>query len=487
MVSILNYFDFINETKMTSEKDGAHLELNDRGKKLPPFSYYYEPEMDDNNYFVIKSIPYEEYRPTYNRVTLLDKSLYFDTDVPNRKGEKLDFVDFDDDKYYFYKMVSTPRSRREIHGVPVRYLKSPQRFGDQLTKDGRKHYIVIPKAHNRENVTSVRLNSSERGGAGDKAEKIIRDKFGWKLEQTKISKNIIQNKYDDNGIVPGHKKKAVLFDILKADIEVFRKYKDLFDFADTETISKHDLVITNGKHAGEKIEVKKYSSKDLFYANGAPKEVMVSEQLKISDYAGVKRVVDLYQTMNPNDDVSPLLLNYSKDGGLELNDYFKKEGGGRYRDLVSRIRKFFNDKIYIMKEKYDNIPQDQIMTNVFGVYFFSHDNGVDGFLIKNENNNFQYLWRLSDSHWGLERVNLKVKVNPQAKRMVWLGDLNIFVETFEVGNLKVIPSKENSIIRGTDVGAIKWDGKKGYWVVTSDKEVGNLGISLEEITTKKKR
>jgi len=128
------------------------------------------------------------------------------------------------------------------------------------------------------------------------------------------------------------------------------------------------------------------------------------------------------------------------------------------------------------------------MTEIYGIYFFNKINGVDGFLIRTNNQNkknFTYSWELKYSHWGLLRIKLMVEVSPESYRMVWMGDQNIFVETYEVGNFNLIPSEKQSIIKNTEVGNIIWNKEKGYWCILQDEIHGGVGINLNEIKKKK--
>ena len=61
-------------------------------------------------------------------------------------------------------------------------------------------------------------------------------------------------------------------------------------------------------------------------------------------------------------------------------------------------------------------------------------------------------------------------VDPNAKRMVWMGDLKVFAETFKVGELNRIPSEEGAVLKKSSVGPIGWDPAKGYWVNITSEE-----------------
>lgn len=465
---MIKYQDFINETKLTGEKDGFHLELNDNGELLPPFQYYRQEEMDSNNYFVLKSIPYEEYLPIdhgiRNRVTLLKGSTYQDTVVPNKRGDILRNVNFNEDNYYFYQMFSTPVMELETLGVTIKYKEDPERFDVQLTQDGRLHFIVIEK---NSEVTSVRLNHGSRSG-GDRAERIIGNKFGWSLQRTKIKKVLIQNKLDDNrNIIPHERREAILKDVLKTDLNTLNTYKDIFVLDNIyNAVSKYDLIITDGQYAGKKIEVKRYDIKEIFYTTfrqdgDYKKDILIAEQLKISTKFGLKKLVELYKEMNPTVDIQPLIANYRIDKGEQLSNYFNIGLEGQYKNLIDNIRKFYNDKIAILKNKYEQIDNHLIMMDVFGIYFFNNDSGEDGFLIKNEDDNLEYYWKLIKGTWGLYRISLVAKVDPSAKKHVWAGDLNTFIETFDVGDIETI---QKDTIENTAIGTIVWDNNKGYWV-----------------------
>jgi len=477
---MLDYYEFINETKMTSEKDGKDLELNDKGKKLPPFEYYYQDQLDDNLYYVLKFINIDDYEPTNNKVTLLNNSLWQDTDIANRKNEIIRNTDFSDNDYYFYKLVSTPRRIREIHGVNIPYIKEPDRFNDQLTQDNRLHFVVIEK---NSTVTNVRLNAGQRTASGIKAEVIIKDKFGWEMERTGISKTLSTG----NNL-------AKFSDILKTDMGILNEYEDLFNLVDTNSpLNKHDLIITSGVHRGQKIEVKKYDVIDMFYMDNRPKSLMMSEQFKIGDKRGLRKLVMLYKEMNPDVDVEPLIGDFDQDGGVKLNMLFRKTGENRpHRELVQNIRDFYNERIDYMIRKYQRLDNELIMNDVYGVYFFSTETGVDGFLIKTNKDekkerNINYYWETDESQWGLNRIKLLFNVKPNAYRYVWLGDEELFVRTFVVSNrrklkeLKIVDIKtaHNPIIKDTDVGPIKWDSTKGYWVrIDNNHELLRNGVHM---------
>jgi len=508
---MLNYNKFLNETNMTSEKEGDDLELNDRGKKLPPFKYYYSPEMNNKNYFVLKSITFNDYEPQNNRVTLLKLSLWEDTEIRNRRNKILDDTTFNQNDFYFYRLVSTNRRSRESTGVSIPY--TPDRFNNQLTIDNKLHFIIIRK---NENIPNVRLNSGQRSSVGYNAEKIISDKFGWELVRTKISKKILGSDYDANGIIDNTQKRAIFSDILKTDIGVLNRYADLFTLEDPGMeLNKYDLIIKDEKKdsISKKIEVKKYNSK---YLISKPKEdeetedkedketkvkkILMSEQLKISTKSGLKKLVDLYKEMNPDVNVYPLLNTYRIDKGVELNNFFRKDNNGGYDELIQNIRNFYNERIDYMFEKYNEIDDDLIMKKIYGVYFFNNDNGVDGFLIKTENEfdtkikyNLKYTWEKVESHWGLLRIKLMVEVNPNATRMVWLGNEKLFIRTFKLNNFKLTnklkeedeKTNHNPIIVNTDIGSIKWSSSDGYWVLLSQDEAidGVGGLVLENPST----
>lgn len=468
---MLKYEQFLLETFLSEEKAGLHLELNDAGKNKEPFEYYYSPQMDDNNYFVMKSIPFDEYEPEGNRVTYLYNTIFKDTHVQGRK--KLNNTNFDEDQYYFFKLVSTPRRHddNEVHGVSIAYNGNEDRFNEfQLTQDGRKHYIVIEK---NKYSSLVRLNSGQRHATGDRAEKLIANAFGWRLDKTKINIPIVKRNVA-NHIIPDAERKAVLSDILKGN-----NGDDLFDLEPPEPINKYDLVITHGNFEGKKIEVKRYSAEDIFYKTGIPKKILMAEQLKIATKPGLKKLVDIYKEMHPEANVQPLLENYRNDRGLQLSNYFSKDGGGDHEVLIDNIRRFYNARINYMFGKYANIPKNLLMDGIYGIYFFNDDNGVDGFFIRTENpeggRNLRYSWEVEVSHWGLNRIKMMVEVNPKSYRLVWVGDLYTFVETYEVDQVSKIPSKEDSIIRGTDVGTIAWDRTKKYWDIVPDDIKGGVG------------
>lgn len=464
---MLKYQDFINETTLTIEKYGLNLELNDKGISLPPFLFYKRNEY--NRYYILKFISYEEYIPVYgdikNRVTLLKGTTYEDTEIVNKKGTILKDTNFDKNNYYFYQIYYTPFIEWETLGIPIKYDEFPDKFDEEYTVDGKMHFVVIEK---NSNVRTVTLNNGSRSG-GNRAEKIISNKFGWELDGTKIEKKLIKNKFDeDQNIISKEKRYAILKDVLETDIETLYKYNDIFVLDNKyDIISKYDLIIKNGKYAGKKIEVKKYDTRDLFYSSykndgDYKKEILIAEQLKISTKSGLKSLVELYKRINPEVNIEPLLINYRHDKGYELSNYFKKESIHPYKNLVDDIRKFYNDKIGIIKQKYDQINKNLIMMDIFGIYFFNKEDGEDGFLIINENDNLEYKWTLIKGTWGLDRISLVLKVDPSAKKNVWVGDLNIFVETYDVGDLSKI---QRNIIEDTKIGTIKWDNNKGYWVL----------------------
>jgi len=493
---MLNYDEFLNETKMSPEKSGKDLELNKKGKLLPPFMYYYQDELDDNFYFVFKFINRDEYQPDGNKVTLLYNSLWQDTDNPNRMNQIITDTDFSDDEYYFYELVSTPRRIREIHGVNVPLDKEPGRFDTQLTFDNRKHFIVIKK---KSSVTNVRLNSGQRSSHGIDAEEIISKKFTWKKERTSINKKIVSNNIITD-----------FTDVLKTHMGVLNNDGDLFNLLDPDSpLNKNDLVITGGIHDGEKIEVKKYNVTNMFYKDKRSKPLMMAEQYKIATKGGLRKLVRLYKEMNPDVDVEPLIGDFNEDGGVKLNILFRKteddipedliELRNEHRELMQNIRNFYNERIDYMVRKFQMIPEDSIMDKIFGIYFFNNKNGVDGFLIKTDNpkkeKNINYYWDKVESQWGLNRIKLLFKVKPKAFRYVWLGDESVFVKTFEVSDkekLKELQKTDdethhNPIIKNTDMGPIKWDSTKGYWISIDENDpivIGGVVMNLDNYPSK---
>lgn len=482
---MLNYNNFILETNMSEEKYTYNLELNKKGKLLEPFDWYYRKENHDNYYFVLKSIPFEEYEPDGNKVTYLSKTIYKDTD--SFRNRKLNNVNFDPDNYLFYELYSTKRKNRETHGVSVNFDEN--RFEKQLTNDNRKHFIVISK---NDIVYTVRINSGQRSGHGDKSEKIIADKFGFEQSNTKIYKNIKRN----NDILPYERKRSILFDILGMNDDLMNRYDNLFEL-DTisENIEKYDLIISDGNLKGEKVEVKKYDVHSLFYRDGKSKTLEMAEQLKIASKKQLKDLVVLYSEMN-NVNVNNLLSNYDNDKGYELNSFFRTRYNGEHLNLVQEIRNFYNSRIKYMFDKYKNISKDRIMKTIYGVYFFNNETGVDGFLIRTFNEygkmNFEYEWELIRSQWGLDRIKLVYKVNPNALRMVWLGDDKNFIETFEVGDIKQseLLEKESKkrqynkdwevIIRPENHNPIRWNSSKGYWENVPNSQ---FGLSIKKRKT----
>jgi len=484
---MLKYEQFLFETKMSYEKEDFHLELNNLGKLLEPFLYYYRPQLHDNYYFVLKRIPYNEYTPQNNRVTLLGGTIYKDTDSYIVKRQ-LGNTNFNQNNYYFYKLVSTRRRhQKEPHGTSISYKEEPNRFNDQLTRDGNLHFIVIK--HNSI-VYSVRLNGGQRSAAGDSAERVIAGKFRFTIDQTKISKKI--KKKVLNGIIPPREGRSILFDILGTEENLFNEYEDLFEFENpSEVLNKYDLIIPDGELIGKKIEVKKYNISALFDRNGNRKSIEMAEQLKIGDKQPLKKLVDLYHRLNPNVDVTPLIGNYDTDRGVELNNLFGIRATPRNQNnLVNNIRNFYNRRIEYMYEKYRRIPNDLIMRDIYGVYFFHNEYGIDGFFIKSVSDgikNFEYNWELVNAQWGLKRIKLMFKVDPDAIRMIWLGDERIFIETFRVGDKIQAKALENMyleyqknksllpIIRNTEVGPVKWSSNDGYWVRMSEEEIREVG------------
>jgi len=488
---MLNYYEFINETNMSPEKAESHLELNNKGKKLPPFEDYYVQELDDKYYYVLKHINANEYDPTNNRVTELLNSLWLDTDEP-RNNVLLRDVNFNPNNYYFYQLVVAERNKykMEIHGVTLPY--SDDRF-DPLLTNGRKHFVVIKK---KSNVPNVRLNTGNgRSASGIKSEVIIANKFGWEPDGTSISKELISN-----GVI------AKFTDVLKTQMGILDNNEDLFDLVDTNAhLNKHDLIITSGEYIGKKIEVKKYDVADLFYRNNTSKPIMMAEQFKIATKGGLKKLVMIYNELNPDVNVQPLIGNYSEDGGVELNEFFKKDYNGEHGQLIQNIRDFYNKRIDYMFNKFRKLDLDLVMRDVFGIYFFNNEKGIDGFLIKTFNIedhriNISYFWDKIESQWGLNRIKLLFNVNPNAYRYVWLGEEKTFAKTFEVGSrerlreLKEEDSKtehkpiiEEVECEGEDkfgnkivyYKTIQWDSTNGYWVgIDEEDELLQGGVHM---------
>jgi hypothetical protein len=466
---MLKYNNFILETKMTPEKESLIFELNDKGLKLKPFKY-----LDNKKYFyILKPINYDDYNPENNKVTLLYNTTYKDSDEYINRY-KLNNLNLDNNLYLYYKILKTERLNREPGGISIDYNNNNDRFENHLI-DNRIHYVVVRK---NSNVSNIRMNYGQRMASGDKAEKIIANKFGFGIEQTKINTTIKRKN------IVGEKSKSIIFDILNSDID---EYENLFEIDYKEPLNKYDLVITDGKLKGSKIEVKKYDIKSIIrFTNekgienpkrkGDSKPLEMAEQLKISNKSQLKKLVDLFSIKYPDYNVEPLIKNYNNDGGKELSDLFRLSYNGEYLNLINNIRNFYNSKIVYMGEKFNNIKQEFIMNEVFGVYFFNIETGVDGFLIKTKNKynkrNMKYYWSTVMSHWGLKRIKLFFEVNPDSYRCVWLGDLKIFTETFKVGdiekckNLKTedIRTKHNPILLNTEYGPIKWDTNHGYWI-----------------------
>lgn len=477
---ILNYYNFLLETRMTSEKEGSHLELNKNGKNLEPFKFYYKPEFNEN-YYILKNISFEDYKPLNNKVTLLFNTTYKDNDEDSKK--KLINTDFNENDYYFYQLYFT-KKRYRIPGININFMKNINKFNITKTEDDRLHFIVIQKNNN---VTNVKLNSgiSARSISGDKAEKILSNKFGFTIKQTKINKKI--------NIIPENKKKSILYNILTTNIN---DYDNLFDFVDNdEHLNKYDLIINDGILTGSKIEVKKYDIQSLFYKNGQPKKIEMSEQLKISNKSQLKQLVDLYKKTNPNENIEPLINNYINDHGLQLSNLFSLRYNGEHINLINNIREFYNTRIDYLFNKYKDIPNEYIMNDIYGIYFFNTESGVDGFLIESKNdnndNNFKYFWNKSIANWGLKRIKLLFEIDPKSYRMVWLGDQDkrFFIKTFQIGDFlqskilkkEYVKSNYQPIIKNTEVGPIKWDYRKGYWVSVDEQHVDS-GIILKNQT-----
>lgn len=457
----------INETHMTHEKYHANLELNRHGKSLDPFEYYYTPDMDNNNYFVIKNIDYNEYHPQNNRVTLLTGSIFLDTDTDDYSRtakRKLNNTNFNQDDYLFYKLVSTPRrfgddtKTDEIHGVAVRYEDDPNRFSDQLTEDGKIHFIVIKK---NDNVTSVRLNTNKRTFAGSGAEKTIANRFGWNRIGTKIKKNILKKVNNDYVL-------ATLKDIMT----VPEVYNDLFIVENPdENISKYDVIIPDGEYAGKKIEVKRYSASSLFEISKGirPRKILLAEQLKIATKKDLRKIVELYG-ISTGTNVDNLL----NMDDIRLSAEFSKSNYDN--NLINNIRDYYNARMEYMIEKFNRIPQESIMSDIYGIYFFNLKSGQDGFLIKNYDGNVKnidYVWDINIEHWGLKRIRLMFMVNPNSYRYIWLGDVRRFVKTYRVKNTRIRPSRFKGVIKTKKYGIIKWSHHDGYWVISNNDNDNN--------------
>jgi hypothetical protein len=106
------------------------------------------------------------------------------------------------------------------------------------------------------------------------------------------------------------------------------------------------------------------------------------------------------------------------------------------------------------------------MSKTYGIYFFSSTSGINGFLIKTYDNgkrNLFYEWKLTYAHWGLFRIQLMVRVNPESNRYVWVGVERIFVKTFKVKYLGIELERQKTELK-TPYGRIKWSSEFGYWV-----------------------
>lgn len=508
------FLDFINETYISTNKSHMNLELNNLGKKLLPFAYYYESVRDIKFYYVLKRINYEEFIKKFNedddRVTYLNKYTYKDNKVEGRKKLDIDNIDLYENNFYYYQMIKTLRKEK---GKIISYEKEKdtREWVPCLTENNNLHFIII---QNNTNIGTVRLNGySARTTSGQRAENVLHNKFGWIIQQTKIQNKI--NFGDDVDILPDKFRKSVLYNIIGQDEELIRDNSELFSF-ENNVLSKHDLIIPNNNYdeslRNKKIEVKKYSVSSLFTKNTGflSNEILLAEQLKISNKSQLKKLVELYKYKNPDKDVDILLNNYNRDGGDELSKYFKKNYNGVHIELVNNIKSFYNRRIRYIYEKFEMIDKGDIMKDVYGIYFFNNVTGVDGFLIKiykdfnkknisrtleeqirDSNRNIVFDWKLdTNSYWGLYRINIVYQVKTDAMRLVWMGEnnphgyKNTFAETFIVGDLETSMQLRNidnemdhrPILKNTSKGDIQWSTVDGYWTKyiyeTDDKDIG---------------
>jgi hypothetical protein len=208
-------------------------------------------------------------------------------------------------------------------------------------------------------------------------------------------------------------------------------------------------------------------------SNGEPKEILMAEQLKISSYKGVEKLIKLYSknVEQLDDNIERYLID-------NINTVFSVRYDGSLLDTVNDIRDYYNNKIMKIFKMFEKSDVNRIMSQdkVYGVYFFSQISGVDGFLVKTEDDgvkNFNYEWKLVKSQWGLYRIKLLFTVNPNAYRYVWVGNEETFYKTFRLNNINEYKSLKNKTINNpqrlnitiqTDNGILIWCDTKGYWI-----------------------
>jgi len=489
------------ETNITIEKANMNLELNHKGYLLPPFQ-----NLNNEFFYVFKNISYNDFVNTFendDKVTYLKNTIYKDNKEEGRK--KLDNNEiFNEEKYYYYQIFKINKilnnNKELLFSLNYNLTKDDNNYNwtPHLDNNQNKHFIIIEK---NTNVSTVKLNgNSKRTFSGENAENILHKKFGWIVDQTKIQNKLNLN--DQNlEILPKEFEKSMLYKILGQKKEILETNKDFFTF-NNQNLSKYDLVIPNNASPdlrGKKIEVKKYGIEELFgkLINNRKiisNEILLAEQMKISNKHQLKKLIDLYKYRNPDVDVEPLLINYNNDRGETLSNLFKYDYNGEHKNLINNIRNFYNSKIEIIFESFERIGTENLMRDVYGIYFFNNETGVDGFLIKikdeNNINNITFKWIIKVSHWGLKRIQILYQVKKSAKRLVWLGDnnpleyKNTFAETFEIGDLKksielkMIDNELNHrpILKNTSKGTIQWDSNFGYWLKISDYEEKGLDI-----------
>jgi len=499
---ILKYSEYINETRISVEKHGKTLELNRSGRMIKSFSYM-DDDVNKLMYFVLKSIKGIDKKTLLdNRITLLTSTKFKDTDPTydiednvNRYSDiksnigvnifgksndsDIEYIDNEivdygmilDDKrnYYLYQVEFADFRGKDRSDTVIVY--DEDRFEPYVSDDGKFHYVLMERG---KNISTVRLNNKQRHGSGQNAEIIISNRFGWELSPSKIKSS------DFISVI--NNEKRIINSILKTDND---SISDLFKFSldvdSTSTISKHDLVIKSNSNYDindKKVEVKRYSGRSLYNRNKIPVDVLLAEQLKISTKPSLLNLVKVYGEVT-GENIESLKILYDLDNGDSLSKFFNKNKPVDYINdgLIERIQKFYNDKIDILLNKYKNIiwetdsngivtrSNNRIMTDTYGIYFFNKDSGKDGFFVKMDN--FEYDWIINSSHWGINRIQLMMKIKGDPNRFVWLGEEQDFIEiSHKVSTKDVKPNdKDNTVnaVYNDEIIKIVWNTDKGYW------------------------
>jgi len=504
-MDLLKFDQFLNETNITTGKIDMTLELNKKGELLPPFVYFNK----ENYYYILKYINTinfhqngehlnnKDYRILLNnKVTKLTPSTYKDNESIEGSRNRLD-INRLEGLYFIYKIKHSEIKviDNEKEGITINYDDDKNRFENTVINN-KSHYILIKQ---NTNVNTIRLNSNQRYGFGSKAEVVLSKRFGWILKPTKIESKEIIKLIDEKSVI-----KKIL---TTNDNDI----PNLVHFdTGTTVFNKYDLVIEDENGGNDKfIEVKKYNTDDLFYKkdNHESKPILIAEQLKIATKQSLLKIIKIYlneyDNIDDNDQYIKLIEEiYNIDKGDTLGECFRKNANIHNilnnidinniqinYDIINRlivdinlIKQFYNKKVKLLLHEYKkSLSMEIIMKKVYGIYFFSDSKGMNGFLLKSTNinrkPNFEYYWQISDSHWGLNRIQLMAKIVNNPYKYIWLGDESKFIKTYNIldNNYPFNISDENITYDYTKI-TVQWNSQNGYW--SRVDYIGDPGVGI---------